>query len=109
VPGENQGAEADIVLLDIIMPKLDGLGVLKRIRQEPCERLPVFVILSCIGRKNNPGGHQSRCHSYYFLKPFDISVLVERIMQLTGVFTIPELALLFSAPREISRWGWRRR
>ena len=40
----------DIVILDIIMPHLDGLGVLERINSSQMEKKPLFIILSAVGQ-----------------------------------------------------------
>lgn len=86
----------DVVILDIIMPRLDGLGVLKKVRQEMGEQMPIFVILSCIGNERIT---QEACHlgaSYYILKPFDLNVLPERIHQLMGLFAAKEGKIICS-------------
>ena len=40
----------DIVILDIIMPQLDGLGVLEKVHLLPMENRPLFIMLSAIGQ-----------------------------------------------------------
>lgn len=41
----------DVVLLDIIMPKLDGIGVLERLKEEDMEKKPAVIMLSAMGRR----------------------------------------------------------
>jgi len=40
----------DVVVLDIIMPNLDGLGVLERLSTMQLEYRPIFIMLSAIGQ-----------------------------------------------------------
>lgn len=42
----------DVVLLDIIMPKLDGIGVLERLKEEDMEKKPAVIMLSAMGQEN---------------------------------------------------------
>lgn len=82
----------DIVLLDIIMPRLDGLGVLKQLRQENPTNLPIIIIFSCIGNERITQESINLGASYYLLKPFDFSILPERIRQLYGILS-PQLPI----------------
>ena len=40
----------DIVVLDIIMPRLDGLGVLTRYKDVSPSEKPLFIVLSAVGQ-----------------------------------------------------------
>lgn len=71
--------EPDIALLDIIMPRLDGIGVLEKIRKDrKCQRTS-FVILSAIGHDAITQKTMTLGASYYLLKPFELSLLEKRI------------------------------
>ena len=40
----------DVVLLDLIMPKLDGLGVMEKVRlDESFKKIPAFIVITAIG------------------------------------------------------------
>jgi two-component system response regulator (stage 0 sporulation protein A) len=93
-------SKPDIVLLDIIMPRLDGLGVLKRIRQEMTANLPIIIIFSCIGNERITQESINLGASYYLLKPFDFSILPERIRQLYGILS-PQISITSSSKMNI--------
>ena len=42
--------QPDIALLDVIMPHLDGLGVLELINSTPLEQVPLCIMLSAVGQ-----------------------------------------------------------
>ena len=45
-----ESLKPDVVLLDLIMPKLDGMGVMQRISQDPnLKKHPSFIVISAIG------------------------------------------------------------
>ena len=78
---ENQ---PNIVLLDVFMPRLDAIGVMKTIRESQISVQPLFMMMSTF---DNPVLERELLNSgasYYFLKPFDTDVLVERIVQISG-------------------------
>jgi len=71
----------DIVLMDANLPQYDAIEVMKRCRKMNAS--PLFMILSY------PGDTMERelianGASYLFLKPVDIDIMVERVMQFAG-------------------------
>ena len=72
----------DIVLLDIIMPHLDGLGVLEKLNESNMENKPMCIILSAVGQDKITQKAINLGAQYYIVKPFDIQILVKRIKEL---------------------------
>ncbi|MGI6309041.1 MAG: sporulation transcription factor Spo0A [Dethiobacteria bacterium] len=74
--------EPDIVLLDIIMPHLDGIGVLEELGKMDLSPRPKVIMLTAFGHENITQRAVELGASYYILKPFNLEVLAERIRQL---------------------------
>ena len=73
----------DVVLLDVVMPRLDGLGVLDKVNEdETITKHPAFVMVSALGEEHITGAAISRGASYFIMKPFDNEILVNRIKSL---------------------------
>lgn len=72
----------DIVLLDIIMPHLDGLGVLEKLNDANMDKKPMCIILSAVGQDKITQKAINLGAQYYIVKPFDIEILVKRIKEL---------------------------
>lgn len=70
-----------IVLLDVIMPHLDGLGVLEKLITSNIE-LPICIMLSAVGQDNVTAQAIALGAQYYILKPFKMDVLMKRIREL---------------------------
>ncbi len=75
-------SKPDVVLLDLIMPKLDGLGVMEKINQDgTLERAPSFIIITAVGREGITEEAFDLGASYYILKPFDNDTVLSRVKQ----------------------------
>ena len=74
----------DVLILDIIMPHLDGLGVLERLRQMDLPVQPKIIMLTAFGQESITQRAVQLGASYYILKPFDMEMLASRIRQLVG-------------------------
>lgn len=72
----------DVVLADIFMPNLDVLGLLKSISN--MEDKPLVMVMSSFDNPRLESETIAAGATYYFLKPFDFSILAERIIQLAG-------------------------
>ena len=72
----------DVVLLDVIMPHLDGIGVLERINIIKTLKRPVCIMLSAVGQDKITQRAISLGAEYYVVKPFDIELLIKRIREL---------------------------
>lgn len=73
---------ADVVVMDAFMSNLDALGVINELKTK--EAKPLIMVMSST---DNPRFEQeilSAGADYYFLKPFDVQMLAQRINQLTG-------------------------
>ncbi len=73
----------DIVVLDIIMPHLDGIGVLEKLSSGAITPRPKVIMLTAFGQESVTQRAVELGADYYILKPFDFSVLATRIRQLS--------------------------
>jgi two-component system, response regulator len=80
--GRDISAFPQIVLLDLNLPKVDGLGVLRRIRgDERTKRLPVVILTSSKEERDLLEGYGLGANSYV-RKPVDFTAFVEAVRQL---------------------------
>ncbi len=87
----------DIAILDIIMPHLDGLGVLEKIVSSNMDKKPLFIVLSAVGQDKITQRALALGAEYYIVKPFDMDVLVNRIRQLKDNTYIPSASTSLSS------------
>ena len=81
--------QPDIALLDVIMPHLDGLGVLELINSTPLEKVPLCIMLSAVGQDKITQKAIGLGAEYYVVKPFDIDVLMKRMKEFKFYEPIP--------------------
>jgi len=74
----------DVLILDIIMPHLDGLGVLELLREANLPVPPKIIMLTAFGQETITQKAVQLGASYYILKPFEMNVLTNRIRQLVS-------------------------
>ena len=67
--------QPDIVLLDIMMPKLDGMGVLHELNSNPPQKMPKIIMISSLSQDFISNKALSSGACYYILKPFDLNSL----------------------------------
>jgi CheY-like chemotaxis protein len=71
-----------IILLDLQLPKVDGLTVLKRLREDPRTKLtPVVVLTSSKAEQDVIAGYNLRANSY-IRKPVDFDQFTEAVRQI---------------------------
>ena len=86
-----------VVLVDVFMPRLDAIGVMKSVRSSQHGAAPMFMMMSTFDNSALERELLSAGAVYYFLRPFDIEMLVERIVQLSGMKQPEQLDRLASA------------
>ncbi|MEA5069530.1 MAG: sporulation transcription factor Spo0A, partial [Christensenellaceae bacterium] len=76
-------ARPDVMLLDVIMPKLDGFAVLDALREMPDP--PRVVMVTGLSRDDFIVRAMQLGASYYMVKPIDLTVLYSRIKEVNGI------------------------
>jgi len=79
-----QAENPDVVVLDIIMPHLDGIGVLEQINALGLSRKPKIIMLTAFGQESIAQRVVALGADYYILKPFDLAILAKRIRQIAS-------------------------
>jgi two-component system, response regulator, stage 0 sporulation protein A len=78
-----QAQEPDLIILDLVMPNLDGLGVMERINARTTMKRPKIIMITAFGQESLTHQAMSLGVDYYILKPVDLSILSKRIRALT--------------------------
>lgn len=72
--------EPDVVLLDIVMPKIDGISVMEKVNQNrTLKKSPAFIIVSAVGQDSITEDAFNQGAAYFIMKPFDNEVLLNKI------------------------------
>ena len=72
--------EPDVVLLDLIMPKMDGLSVMDQINHDrKIRRRPNFIVVTAVGQDRITESAFSKGAQYYVMKPFHNDMILSRI------------------------------
>lgn len=70
----------DVVLLDLIMPKMDGLSVMEKVNMdEQITKRPEFIIVTAVGQERITEDAFRKGASYYVMKPFHNDMILSRI------------------------------
>ncbi len=74
----------DVLLTEIFMPNLDALGVLEFINKMDKKDTPLVMVMSGYANPRLEKEILNAGACYYFLKPFDVNMMAERIIKLSG-------------------------
>lgn len=74
--------EPDILILDIIMPHIDGLAVLNRLREMELNHFPNVIMLTAFGQEKVMKEAVDLGAAYFILKPFSLDNLADQIRQI---------------------------
>ena len=81
--------QPDVVLLDLIMPKMDGLTVMDRINHDKTvSKHPYFIVITAVGQEKITEDAFNKGANYYMMKPFQNEMLLERIRRRDGCHTV---------------------
>ncbi|MEI6412285.1 MAG: response regulator [Bacteroidota bacterium] len=72
----------DIIVLDVMMPGIDGFETAKRIRNNPALELTKIVFLTAKGTQRDKETGYANGAEYYLIKPFDNEVFVSTINEI---------------------------
>ena len=93
--------EPDVVLLDLIMPKLDGLSVMERIKQDQTiKKHPKFIVISAIGQEGITEDAFNLGAYYYIMKPFDNEMVLRRVKSIKNYVTAGNFKIVENACKD---------
>ena len=91
--------QPDVVLLDLIMPKMDGLSVMDLVNNnKEIRRHPNFIVITAIGQERITEDAFKKGANYYILKPFNNEVILNKIKNANQMIRIEKRAGESSKP-----------
>ena len=90
----NENSSKYLILLDIRMPKIDGIEVLKIIKKDPILKIiPVIIVTTTDDPKEIELCHELGCNNY-ITKPIDYDRFIECIQNLGNFIKIMQIPTL---------------
>lgn len=75
--------QPDVVLLDLVMPQMDGITVVENIKKKTSMlKNPAFIILSAVGGEQMTEEAFQAGANYFLMRPFDKDILVNKIRRI---------------------------
>lgn len=72
-------SEPDVLVLDMVMPNLDGIGVLERMKRMDLNKRPIIIVVSGVINDKLAESTIALGAEYFMLKPVDFEVLTNRV------------------------------
>ncbi len=79
-----QEKQPDVLVCDMIMPQMDGYGVMECLSSMKLEHRPGVIALTALGRDDFITRAINLGACYYMVKPFDFSMLAQRVFEAAG-------------------------
>ena len=74
----------DLLILDLMLPKIDGFEVCRMLKfDDDAKRLPI-IVLSALHQQRDRERVEGYGADAYFIKPFDLNLLLVKIKELIG-------------------------
>lgn len=77
-----ESIQPDVVLMDMFMTRVDGIGVLRSISKKKSKKKPIFIVFSSFNSPVLEREIMNNGASYFVLKPYDLENLAESIVRL---------------------------
>ena len=91
--------QPDVVLLDLVMPQMDGITVVENIKKKTSMlKNPAFIILSAVGGEQMTEEAFQAGANYFLMKPFDKDILVNKIRRIGKRPVCPVPGKVLEAP-----------
>ena len=74
----------DVIILDIIMPQMDGYSFMEEMNRQQLENPPQIIVVSALGRDDFIMRAVECGARFYMIKPVDMNVLTGRIREVCG-------------------------
>lgn len=84
-----QSACPDVLLLDIVMPRLDGFSTLEQLSRLELPKRPHVIMLTGLTRDDFISRAMRLGADYYMIKPFDMQMLYTRILEVARADDAP--------------------
>lgn len=92
----------DVVLLDVIMPGMDGVEVMEKVKTEGnMEKNPSFIMVSAAGSENVTEDAFRMGANYFIMKPFSKEVVIDKIRRVASYKAKPKGASRLSGSRKV--------
>jgi CheY-like chemotaxis protein len=76
--------QPDLILMDVIMPKMDGFEAVRQIRSQPATRdIPIIMVTTRSEAQNVENGFESGCNDYV-VKPINGTELLSKLRSYLG-------------------------
>lgn len=86
--------EPDVLICDMIMPQMDGYGVLEHLSSIRLAKKPGVIALTALGRDDFITRAINLGACYYMVKPFDFSILAQRVYETAGEMELADAVSL---------------
>lgn len=93
----------EVLILDMVMPYMDGLGVLETVNGMELPSYPRTIALSAVGQETITQKTINLGAEYYIVKPFNFDILLKRINQLAGNDSVSDNKLNYARAISSSR------
>ena len=75
----------DLILLEIMMPKMDGLQVCAKLKKDPTmQKIPIIMVTAKAQETDQQWGKECGADSY-ITKPYQFDALIKQIRELLGI------------------------